>query len=289
MSNSKKRITLGVATLGCLLIAAATAGLKTEAAAEHATVTPLAVASPAGGEESLPLCAEQSASERKAEAQDLAETAETPQTESSVETEELSYSYKISQEVERSTLETSGVLTMTLERSSEKEQRAEARLLSVVAWQSEGVDTVFLSEVMASTADVTLSPVGAITEIKLPEGLSSEAARYWKRILGRWQTAGPAKPKYAKRWRASERNELGTYSALYEPDAERSDGRVRKIVLGYKSVDDPHLPGPPMIEGEILISPGEHPSSIEGQEVVRIGLNRMGIEERITFSFTRTS
>ena len=289
MSNSKKRITLSVASLGCLLIAAATAGLNTEAAAEHATITPLAVASPARGEESLPLCAEQSASERKAEAQDLAETAETPQTESSVQTEELSYSYKISQEVERSTLETSGVLTMTLERSSEKEQRAEARLLSVVAWQSEGVDTVFLSEVMASTADVTLSPVGAITEIKLPEGLSSEAARYWKRVLGRWQTAGPAKPKYAKRWRASERNELGTYSALYEPDAERSDGRVRKIVLGYRSVDDPHLPGPPMIEGEILISPGEHPSSIEGQEVVRIGLNRMGIEERITFSFTRTS
>ena len=289
MSNSKKRITLSVASLGCLLIAAATAGLNTEAAAEHATITPLAIASSTGEEESLPLCAEQSASEREAEVQDLAETAETPQTESSVQTEELSYSYKISQEVERSVLETSGVLTMTLEGSSEKEQRAEARLLSVVAWQSEGVDTVFLSEVMASTADVTLSPVGAITEIKLPEGLSSEAARYWKRVLGRWQTAGPAKPKYAKRWRASERNELGTYSALYEPDAERSDGRVRKIVLGFRSVDDPHLPGPPMIEGEILISPGEHPSSIEGQEVVRIGLNRIGIEERITFSFTRTS
>ena len=286
MSNSKKRITLSVASLGCLLIAAATAGLNGEPAAEHATVTPLAVASPGGREESLPLCAAQSASEREAEVQDLAETAETPQTESSVQTEELSYSYKISQEVERSVLETSGVLTMTLEGSSEKEQRAEARLLSVVAWQSEGVDTVFLSEVMASTADVTLSSVGAITEIKLPESLSSEATRYWKRVLGRWQTADPAKPKYAKRWRASERNELGTYSALYEPNTE---GKVRKIVLGYRSVEDPHLPGPPMIEGEILISPGEHPSSIEGQEIVRIGLNRMGIEERITFSFTRTS
>ncbi len=286
MPNSKKRITLSIATLGCLLIAAATAGLNTETGAEHATITPLAIASPTGSKESLPLYAKQSASEREVEAQDPAETARAPQPERSAEAEELSYSYKISQEVKRSVLETSGVLTMTLEGSSEKEQRAEARLLSVVAWRSEGVDTVFLSEVMASTADVTLSPVGAITEIKLPESLSSEAARYWKRVLGRWQTAGPAKPKYAKRWRASERNELGTYSALYEPNSE---GKVRKIVLGYRSVDDPHLPGPPMIEGEILISPGEHPSSIEGQEVVRIGLNRMGIEERITFSFTRTS
>lgn len=289
MSNSKKRITLSVATLGCLLIAAATAGLNAEAAAAHATVTPLAIPTLTGRDESLPLVVKENPSGRKAQDQDLTEAEPTPQTEVAIKTEELSYSYKISQEVERSVLETTGVLTMTLQGGSGQERCAEARLLSVVAWQSDGVDTVFLSEVMASTADVTLSPVGAITEIKLPEGLSSEAARYWKRILGRWQTAGPAKPKYAKRWRASERNELGTYSALYEPDTERSDGRVRKIVLGYRSVDDPHLPGPPMIEGEILISPGEHPSSIEGQEVVRIGLNRMGIEERLTFSFTRTS
>ena len=289
MSNSKRRITLGVATLGCLLLAAATASLNAEAPASYATVTPLSIPSSLERDGSLPQAADERTSRREAHARDLTVPAPAPQIEAAMKTEELSYSYTITQEEERSTLETSGVLTMTLEESTGRERRAEARLLSVVAWRSKGVDTVFLSEVMASTADVTLSPVGAITEIKLPDGLSSEASRYWKRVLGRWQTAGPAKPKHAQRWRASERNEHGVYSALYEPNAVPSTGRIRKIVLGFKTVEDPHLPAPPTVEGEVLITPGEHPASIEGKEIVRIGLNRMGIEERITFSFTRTS
>lgn len=287
MSNSKKRITLGVATLGCLLLATATASLNAEAPASYATVTPVSMPSPLERDDSLPQAAKERTSRREAQARDLTVSEPAPRIEAATKTEELSYSYKITQEEERSTLETSGVLTLTLKESTERERRAEARLLSVVAWRSEGVDTVFLSEVMASTADVTLSPVGAITGIKLPDGLSSEASRYWKRVLGRWQTAGPAKPDYAERWRATERNELGTYSALYELDLEAGDGTISKVILGYKSLDDANATGHPMCESEARLTPGEHPSKIEGRDLLSAGPGSFGPEELITYSFTR--
>jgi hypothetical protein len=291
-SNARDRRALSLTGIGCLIVAGAASLLANQADATPVTLTPIAPEATPLAVAALP---EALVSEVSQRSQALAEPDETeaevsaPVTQAREET--ISYSYELTREHsndEPLTLKTSGNLTLFIRTEADEERRAEARLQSVVAWDAEGVDAVFLAEVMASTANVTLSPAGAIREIELPESLSPEAARYWRCVLGRWQTAGPAKPKYAKRWRASERNEFGTYSALYEPDAERSDGTIRKIILGYKSLDDANLPGLPMCEGEVLISPGEHPRTIEGHEIFRVGLGGMGLEETLSFSFTRT-
>lgn len=290
-SKTKSRRTLSLAGIGCLIVAGVLTTLINQADATPTAVEVLPVPLQLSPEETMPEALASGAPQRTRVTEEPLLEEETTEPELVSTQERLSYSYSIThrEDVEGPlVLETAGTLSLLLHPTTKRERLAEARLLSVVAWQSEGIDTVFLAEVMASTAVVTLSPAGAIREIELPESLSPEAERYWKCVLGRWQTAGPARPKFSKRWRVHELNELGTYSALYEPDAERGDGTIRKIIVGYKSLDDVRSPGLPMSEGEVLISPGDHPSSIEGREILRVGLGGIGFEKRLTFSFTRT-
>ena len=292
MSNSKRRITLGAATLGCLIVASAASLITNQADATPITLTPTPPGASPLAVAALPEALVREVSERTqalVEANETEAEVDAPKAQAVEET--ISYSYELTRERsndEPLTLKTSGNLTLFIRTEADGERRAEARLQGVVAWDAEGLDAVFLAEVMATTASVSLSPAGAILEVSLPDGLSHEAVSYWKRVLGRWQTAGPAKPEYAERWRANERNELGSYSALYEPDVERGDGTIRKVVLGYTSLEDLEVPGPPMCESEIRITPGEHPSKIEGRELLRSGLRLFGAEELLTYSYTRT-
>ncbi len=291
-SNARDRRTLSLTGIGCLIIAGAASLLTNQADATPVALTTIAPEAAPLAAAALPEALMREASQRTqalAEADETEAEVRAPETQAGEET--ISYSYELTRETRNGaplTLKTSGNLTLFIRTEADEERRVEARLQSVVAWDAEGVDAVFLAEVMASTANVTLSPTGAIREIELPESLSPAAARYWRCVLGRWQTAGPAKPKYAKRWRASERNEFGTYSALYEPDAERNDGTIKKVVLGYRSLEDADSPGLPMCEAESHISPGAHPRTIEGHEILRSGLGGIGPEETLSFSFTRT-
>jgi len=291
-SKTTRRRALSLTGIGCLIIAGAASLLTNQADATLVALTPIAPEAAPPAAAALPEALVREASQRTqalAEADETEAEVSAPETQAREET--ISYSYELTRETRNGaplTLKTSGNLTLFIRTEADEERRVEARLQSVVAWDAEGVDAVFLAEVMATTASVSLSPAGAILEVGLPDGLSPEAVSYWKRVLGRWQTAGPAKPKYAKRWRASERNELGTYSALYEPDAERNDGTIKKVVLGYRSLEDADSPGLPMCEAETHISPGAHPRTIEGHEILRSGLSGMGLEETLSFSFTRT-
>ena len=289
-SKTTRRRALSLTGIGCLIVAAAASLLTKQADATPVALNPLTPLAQPSAEGSIPellMSAVPQRTQALVTPEERVESTVTPQ----AREELIGYSFELTREERNGgalTLQTSGTLSLIIRTVPEEEQRAEARLQSVVAWRAEGVDPVFLKEVMASPANVSLSPAGAILEVELPDGLSPEAARYWKRVLGRWQTAGPAKPKYAERWRASEMNELGTYSALYEPDAERNDGTIKKVVLGYRSLEDAYSPGLPMCEAETHFSPGAHPRTIEGHEILRSGLGGIGPEETLSFSFTRT-
>ncbi|MCH2106487.1 MAG: hypothetical protein MK291_07600 [Planctomycetes bacterium] len=291
-SNARDRRALSLTGIGCLIVAGAASLLTNQADATPVALTPIAPEASPLAVAALPEALEREVSQRAqalAKPDEIEAEVSAPETQAREET--ISYSYELTRERsndEPLLLKTSGSLTLFLSADADGTRRADARLQNVVAWDAEGVDAVFLAEVMGTSASVSLSPAGAILEVELPEGLSPEAVRYWKRVLGRWQTAGPAKPEYAERWRATERNEFGNYSALYEPDAESGDGTIRKIVLGYTSLEDVEVSGPPMCESEIRITPGEHPTKIEGRELLRSGLSLFGPEELLTYSYTRT-
>ena len=290
-ATKRDRRALGITGIGCLVIAGATSLLTKQADATPITLAPLTPEAHAPAIEPLPDVLRDELPERaQAASQPRAaeQTEGAPVTQAQEET--ISYAYELSRERsndEPLLLKTSGVLTLSLGAGADGARQADAQLQSVVAWDAEGVDAVFLAEVMSTSASVSLSPAGAILEIGLPAGLSPEAVSYWKRVLGRWQTAGPAKPEYAERWRAAERNEIGTYSALYELDLEAGDGTISKVILGYKSLDDANATGHPMCESEARLTPGEHPSKIEGRDLLSTGPGSFGPEELITYSFTR--
>jgi hypothetical protein len=206
----------------------------------------------------------------------------------------LIYSYSLAFKIEGEELsasETTGDLSLQVGPLVAGERSCEAQLEGVMAQRSEGWETAILEEAMASRVHATLGTNGAIKTLSLPDQLSAGAKRYWKSVLGRWQTAHAPGSKPCQRWMAFELNGIGSGVAEYRLDEEGPAGSIVKRVKGYKIMDawGPHMRCMTSGEARITMDCG-YAISIRGSEEVQGAVGRSGGHRiEVAFTFQRTS